>query len=259
MTSYQPTHQGSAADDPSLKDKASEAAEQGKQAAGQVAQTAAEQAQEVTQVAAQQARDLVGEARGHLIRQAGEQHRNVVQNLRSLSSELGSMLDGSQQQGTATELVGQARSRVDGVADWLDRREPGQLLDEVRDFARRRPGAFLVGALAAGVVAGRLTRGAVAVHTDDGSSGAGGSGTQTVPAASAPTTTIESAGGFAHTTGQAGYEQQPDPNAPGYSMGGSYGAPAGGPGVDQGYGSTSTYGGGAEPYPTTGYEAGGRP
>ena len=37
-------------------------------------------------------------------------------------------------------------------------------------MARRRPGAFLLGAVAAGVVAGRLTRGAVdAARSDDDS------------------------------------------------------------------------------------------
>ena len=48
--------------------------------------------------------------------------------------------------------------RVQQVADWLDRREPGQALDDVRNFARRHPGAFLTGAAIAGVVVGRLTR-----------------------------------------------------------------------------------------------------
>ena len=51
------------------------------------------------------------------------------------------------------------------VSHWLDNHEPSDLLDEVKRFARRRPGAFLALAAAAGVVAGRLTRGAVAANT----------------------------------------------------------------------------------------------
>ncbi|HKC26518.1 MAG TPA: hypothetical protein VKB75_00770, partial [Jatrophihabitans sp.] len=50
---------------------------------------------------------------------------------------------------------------------------PGDLVDELRRFARRRPGAFLMGALAAGVVAGRLGRGVVAAHTEDDGTAAG--------------------------------------------------------------------------------------
>jgi hypothetical protein len=48
----------------------------------------------------------------------------------------------------------------------LEQREPGDLVAEVRRFAQRRPGAFLVGALLAGVAAGRLTRGVIAASSD---------------------------------------------------------------------------------------------
>ena len=48
---------------------------------------------------------------------------------------------------------------------WLDNHEPSDLLDEVKRFARRRPATFLALAAAAGVVAGRVTRGAVAANT----------------------------------------------------------------------------------------------
>ena len=71
------------------------------------------------------------------------------------------MADGGQQSGTVSEVARQAADRADRLAEWLGQREPGDLLDEVRSFARRRPGAFLLGAAIAGVVVGRLTRGAV--------------------------------------------------------------------------------------------------
>lgn len=158
----------------SATDKAAAVAGQAQQSAGEVAQTAVDQAREVKDEAAKQARDLVGEARNQLGQQAGAQHQNLVSSLRSLGTELGSMADNSTESGVATELVGQARDRVTGLAEWLDGREPGQLLDEVRSYARRRPGTFLLGALAAGVVAGRLTRGVVDVHRDAGADDASG-------------------------------------------------------------------------------------
>lgn len=157
-----------AAPQPSMSDRASGAVDEGKQAASDVASTAADKARDVKDETARQARDLLGEARGHLSQQASEQHQNVVTNLRSLSSELGSMH--TDQPGIASELVGQARTRVEDVADWLERRQPGDLVDELRNFARRRPGVFLLGAAVAGVAVGRLTRGAVAAHSDDGGS-----------------------------------------------------------------------------------------
>jgi len=158
---------GDGSGDPSVKDKATESAQAGKQAAGELAQTAAGQAKEVAGEAKAQARNLVGEARDQLRGHASEQHRSAVSNLRALGDELRSMAGNSEQSGVATELVSQAADRTHGAADWLDGRQPEDLLDELRRVARRRPGAFLVGALAAGVVAGRLTRGAVDVHSDD--------------------------------------------------------------------------------------------
>src|SRR5205814_692865 len=68
----------------------------------------------------------------------------------------------------------QAAERIHGAASWLEQREPADLLQAVRDFARRRPGVFLAGAVAAGLAAGRLTRGV----TDAASSGSQGSGSQ---------------------------------------------------------------------------------
>jgi hypothetical protein len=73
--------------------------------------------------------------------------------------------------GPAHELVRQATDKIEDLAGWLQNREPADLLDEVRSFARRKPGTFLLGAAVAGVVAGRLTSGVKKAHTGNGSSG----------------------------------------------------------------------------------------
>lgn len=153
--------------DASMKDKASQSAEAGKQAASEVASTAAEKAKDVAQETKAQARNVLGQAQDQLKQQTQAQHGNLVNNLRSLADQLSSMAQGSEQSGYATDLVGQAADRAHGAASWLDAREPAQLVDEARRFARQKPGSFILGALAAGVVAGRLTRGVVAVHKDD--------------------------------------------------------------------------------------------
>ena len=64
-----------------------------------------------------------------------------------------------------TDLAQEASRRAGEISHWLDNHEPADLLDEVRRFARRRPVAFFALAAAAGVVAGRVTRGAVAANT----------------------------------------------------------------------------------------------
>jgi len=155
------------------KEAGSEVASHATQAGSEVASTAADKAKDVAQETKRQARDLLGEAKQQLQSQAGSQHSSLVSNLRQLGSELGSMADNSSQSGVATELVGQAHERVNSVADWLESRQPGDLLGEVRSYAQRRPGVFLLGAALAGVVAGRLTRGAVAAHRDQGSGSSG--------------------------------------------------------------------------------------
>jgi hypothetical protein len=76
-----------------------------------------------------------------------------------VADELREMTVKGGQSGVATEVAQQAAERIHGVASWLEQREPTDVLQAVRDFARRRPGVFLAGAVAAGLAAGRLTRG----------------------------------------------------------------------------------------------------
>jgi hypothetical protein len=157
---------------PSAKDKAADTAQAGKEAAGEVVQAAGERAKDIAEETKKQARNVVGQAQDQLREQATTQQRSLVGNLRALGDELNSMAERSEQHGQATDLVSEAGTRAHSVVSWLDAREPGQLLDEVRSFARRKPGVFIAGALAAGLVAGRLTRGVVAVHQSDDESGA---------------------------------------------------------------------------------------
>lgn len=130
------------------------AAEQGQAVAG----TAAQEARDVAGEAAQHARDLLGEARDHLETQSRDQLGRLVDLLRGAGEELDQMAQ--QGDGVAADLARQVADRAHRISRHVDGREPADLLDEVRGLARRRPGTFLLGALAAGVAAGRLARGA---------------------------------------------------------------------------------------------------
>lgn len=140
------------------KDQAGEVGRTAADAGGQVAQTTKEQAQNVVGEAKQQARDLVGEARGQARDQAGYQKIRAVEQLRTLGDELHQMTEQGGQSGIGTEVARQVAQRTHGLADYLDRHEPADLLEEIRLYARRRPVVFLTGAAIAGVLAGRLTR-----------------------------------------------------------------------------------------------------
>jgi hypothetical protein len=141
---------------------------------GQVAGTAKEQAKEVASEATERGRDLAREARSQVRDQADAQRERLAGTLHQLGDELRSMAGGNEGPGVATELARQAADRVHGLGDYVERHQPGDVLDEVRAFARRRPGTFLVAAAAAGVLAGRLTRGVKAAASSDDAGASGG-------------------------------------------------------------------------------------
>ncbi|GAA5226374.1 hypothetical protein [Paeniglutamicibacter antarcticus] len=140
------------------KDEAGNVARNAKDAAQNVTETAREEAGSVAVEAKSSARDLMEQAKADLSDQAGTQQQKVAEGLRSVSSELHSMVSASDQSGMATDLVRQAAERSSSVASWLDERDPGSLLDEVKSFARQKPGTFLLLAVGAGILAGRISR-----------------------------------------------------------------------------------------------------
>jgi hypothetical protein len=123
-----------------------------------VAKTAKTEAANVAAEVKTNARDLLIQAKSDLTDQAGAQQQKVAAGLRSVSTELHTMASASDQPGVATDLVRQAAERSSAVATWLDGRDPGSLLTEVKSFARQKPGTFLLLAAGAGILAGRLSR-----------------------------------------------------------------------------------------------------
>lgn len=141
------------------KDQAASVAGDTKQAAGEVLSTGKEEAANVVNEAKVQVKDLLHQSRGQLTEQAHAQKTNAAQGVRAFSDDLTSLAKGEGgADNMAANVVSQISSRVQGVATWLEDREPAELLDDVKNFARRRPGAFIAIAAATGLVAGRLVR-----------------------------------------------------------------------------------------------------
>jgi hypothetical protein len=178
-------------DAPGVTEQAGEAAKTAADEGKHVAAAAGQEAQKIAAEAKQQGAVLLGEARDQLVEQSRAQRDHAVQALSSLGDDLERM-SGHAEPGLATDLVRQASERVRGISQHLEGREPAELLDDVRDFARRKPGVFLLGALAAGVVAGRMTRGARKAMSEE--SGAASSG-QWASAADAPSPAAPRAAG----------------------------------------------------------------
>ncbi|MDQ0862791.1 hypothetical protein [Arthrobacter globiformis] len=123
-----------------------------------VAQTAMTEAKNVADEAKNSAKDLLHQAKSDLTDQAGFQQAQAAEGIRTISSQLRTMADAPNQQGVASDLIRQVADRSESVASWLDNRDPGSLLGEVKSFARQRPGTFLLLAAGAGLLAGRLGR-----------------------------------------------------------------------------------------------------
>jgi hypothetical protein len=183
-----------------LRDEASNLAGEAGSTGRRVADVTKEETRAVASETKRQARRLADDARRELRDQAAAQQTRVAGGLRSVGSELSRMADGSTEPGVATDVVREAGRRVDGVARWLDQRDPGSLLQEVKMFARRRPGVFLAIAVGAGVVAGRLTR-ALATSSEDDER-------------DASTSRMISGAGTYRTTGTAGIDDLPRATTP---------------------------------------------
>ncbi|WP_336028971.1 hypothetical protein [Geodermatophilus sp. FMUSA9-8] len=220
------------------KDEARNVGQTAKQAGSQVASTAADQAKNVVAETKQQAQSLVEQGRTQVRQQAVSQQQKAGQSLAGLAEQLRNMVEGNAPApGPARDLITEGAGRVQQFADVLQNCEPADLLEDVRSFARRKPGVFLLGAALAGVVAGRLTSGVKAAHTDDSSSRQGlssttstyGSGNYVDPAPAysgyetTTTTGYQTTGaGYGTTTG---YESTGYESTTGYETTGTTGTP----------------------------------
>lgn len=143
------------------KEQAQQVAGTAKEEGAQVAATAKDEALHVAGEAKQQAANLLDQALSEVEQQSVTQRDRLVDTLRTFSDDVEKMLAGEgASNGLAADLARQVAERARSVTQSLQGRQPGEILEDVRGFARRRPTTFLVGALAAGVVVGRLARGA---------------------------------------------------------------------------------------------------
>lgn len=137
------------------KEQAASVASTASSSAAEVTGTAKEQAGAVVNEAIGQAQNLTGQVRQQVGQQVGAQTDKATSALRDLSRQL-SEGDTSGVVGTVLSEVGQ---RVQGLADALEQKGPQGMVEDLRRYARRNPGSFLVSAALAGLVTGRLAKG----------------------------------------------------------------------------------------------------
>ena len=76
------------------------------------------------------------------------------------------------QLGFAGDMVQQAADGLDSLAQALERRSPGEMLEGIRAFGRQNPVGFIAGSVLAGFALGRL---AAVIPTGTGTAGGTGS------------------------------------------------------------------------------------
>ena len=104
---------------------------------------------------------VLEQAQQELGGRAAEQTDKAATNLRGLAEEFRALADGRPEE--ASSLVPHVLQLSQTAAHYADRLDSGGftgVMEDLSNFARRRPGLFLVGALAAGMATARLARGA---------------------------------------------------------------------------------------------------
>jgi vacuolar-type H+-ATPase subunit H len=149
------------------RDRGIEVGQHAKSAAADVKDSATERARDVVGEASAQARDLVSHTRDTLAAHADEQAGRLSETIEQLADELRTMASSSDQNGIASRVVGELADRADALAVRMRGRSSTDLLEDLRDLGRRRPGAFIAGAAGLGMLVGRLGRGLKDASSND--------------------------------------------------------------------------------------------
>jgi vacuolar-type H+-ATPase subunit H len=151
------------------KTEASNVASTAAEGARDVASETSAQAKAVASDAKQQLDRLISQSRDEVRQQAEQRSTQAAGQLRTLSEQFSALVEGRPQE--AGPLVGYASDVQRQLRSWASRVEQGGpqgVIDDVTQFARRRPGVFLAGAVGMGFVVGRLVRATASNQGDDG-------------------------------------------------------------------------------------------
>lgn len=116
---------------------------------GSIRETATRGAQNLIDRAEQQARSKITATQ----RDVGLTLSSVASTLMNSSSQLR-----DEQQNAAGEYVGKAAEQLDRLAHYIQTADPGEVADNIRNFARQRPAVFIGAAFALGVIGARFLK-----------------------------------------------------------------------------------------------------
>jgi hypothetical protein len=140
--------------------------QQAKESASNVASSVKDEAGTVLEEGKRQAARVTDDVRQQVSTRVDQQRGQAVSALRTAGEELGS-IHTDEQSALTQQMVKLSSEKLRDAATYLETHGPSEVLDGVRDFARRKPMMFLLAAGVAGVVAGRIFRSTVAARSDD--------------------------------------------------------------------------------------------
>ncbi len=163
------------------KERAAVVKDDAKERAANVGGHAADQGRELKDEAAAEAKEVAKEARDHLKdvsataqgqlkEQAEQQASRAGSGLSDIGRQMQKMASDTDAEGMIPSLVGSLGDQVSQFATKLQDGHLDAVMDDLKSFARRRPGMFLLGATLAGFASSRVAR----LANFDPSSGGGG-------------------------------------------------------------------------------------
>jgi hypothetical protein len=126
--------------------------------AGAMAETVKDETKNVAREAQQQARTALHQVQDDLRSQANTEAKRFAETLHATGRQLSSMADAADDQGLMPTVVRDGAQAVERLATRLDQGGLDAVTGDMRQWARRSPGSFLLGAGALGFLAGRLAR-----------------------------------------------------------------------------------------------------
>ncbi|WP_066373066.1 hypothetical protein [Herbidospora mongoliensis] len=188
--------------------------ERAKSAAADTASEAKEQVRNVGGEMRTQAGQAADQLRGRIREQADAQSRRAAQGVRTWADDLTTMTESGKPDSPVHGVLNHVAGTGHKAADYLENRGIGGAATDVQNFARKRPGLFLVGALAAGFVAARLAKAGAgaAQEADHTGATAHGNGTrfrQADPVTTYPEPPVRPATAYATPPEASSYGYQP--------------------------------------------------
>jgi hypothetical protein len=124
----------------------------------QLVDRARERGGEIGRQVKYEADHVVSELRTKAHEEANEQTHRAAGALRGVAQQLESMAEETSEQGKVVELARQGAGQIERLAEHLDREGMDGVVNDIKGFARRRPGVFLAAGFGLGMALGRLLR-----------------------------------------------------------------------------------------------------